>query len=246
MVVLRKLHKALFMKFLLFAFTILVAACEKSAEPEAPQTSSIEPKKFNYLALGDSYTVGTAIGQQNAYPFLLKNELEANDSIGTVSVDVIAKNGWTTSNLQQGILAEKPSPDYDIVTLLIGVNNQYQGKSKVEYRVEFRKLLEQAIGFGAGDKDRVFVLSVPDWGVTPAADRSRKEEIAMDIDRFNKINKEISDSLGVKYFDITPISRTADNKLELVAKDGLHFSKKMHELWLHIIYADIKKQLLKP
>ena len=113
-------------------------------------------------------------------------------------------------------------------------------------RKEFRELLEQAIQLGSGNRDNVFVLSVPDWGVTPAADRSRKEEIAMDIDLFNTINKEITDSLGVTYFDITPISRTAGHKLDLVAKDGLHFSDKMHELWLEIIYTDIKKQMLKP
>lgn len=233
------------MKFLLLLTSLLVAACEKQAVP--PESlPNITPVTVKYLALGDSYTVGTAIGQENAYPFLLKEKLEETDSVFTVDIEVIAKNGWTTSNLQQAIFAEKPATNYDLVTLLIGVNNQYQGKSKEEYRKEFRGLLEQAVQLGSGNLDNVFVLSVPDWGVTPAADRNRKEEIASDIDIFNKINKEITDSLGVTYFDITPISRTADHKLDLVAKDGLHFSEKMHELWLEIIYTDIKKQILKP
>lgn len=222
-----------------------MAACDKQPQPTEP-LPSITPINIKYLALGDSYTVGTAIGQENAYPYLLKDALEANVSISTVSVDVIAKNGWTTNNLLQSISTEKPLSDHDLVTLLIGVNNQYQGKSKQVYRKEFRALLDQSVQFGAGDKSRVFVLSVPDWGVTPAADRSRKEEIALDIDQFNKINKEISDSVGVVYFEITALSRSADNNLYLVAKDGLHFSEKMHELWLDIIYSDIKKQVLKP
>ncbi len=233
------------MKFLLLIFSLIVAACEKPSQPPEP-LPTINPITINYLALGDSYTVGTAIGQENAYPYLLKEKLEKTDSVSTVNVDVIAQNGWTTSNLRQGIFSQKPATNYDLVTLLIGVNNQYQAKSKTEYRKEFRELLEQAIQLGSGNRDNVFVLSVPDWGVTPAADRSRKEEIAMDIDLFNTINKEITDSLGVTYFDITPISRTAGHKLDLVAKDGLHFSDKMHELWLEIIYTDIKKQMLKP
>lgn len=233
------------MKFLLLISSLLVAACEKQSQPPEP-SPVINPITIKYLALGDSYTVGTAIGQENAYPFLLKDRLETNDSVAAVKVDVIAQNGWTTSNLQQGIFSRKPATNYDFVTLLIGVNNQYQGKSKTEYRKEFRELLEQAIQLGSGNRDNVFVLSVPYWGVTPAADRSRKEEIAVDIDLFNTINKEITDSLGVSYFDITAISRTADHKLDLVAKDGLHFSEKMHELWLDIIYSDIKRQVLKP
>ncbi len=233
------------MKLLLLLSSILVAACDKQPQAIEP-LSSVNLINAKYLALGDSYTVGTAIGQENAYPFMLKNELEKEDGITTVNVDVIAQNGWTTSNLQQGINKENPASDYDLVTLLIGVNNQYQGKGKLAYRKEFRALLEQSIQFGAGDKQRVFVLSIPDWGVTPAADRRRMEEIANDIDSFNEINKEITDSMGVAYLNITPVSRSAINDLDLVAKDGLHFSEEMHKLWLEIIYADIKRQVLKP
>ncbi len=233
------------MKFIILLTTLLAAACEKQVEPVEPP-ASINPVAIKYLALGDSYTVGTAIGQESAYPFLLKKRLEENDTISGVEVTVIAQNGWTTSNLQQGVFSAKPSTNYDLVTLLIGVNNQYQGKSKVEYRREFRELLEQSIQLGSGDKNNVFVLSVPDWGVTPAADRNRKEDIAREIDLFNQINKEITDSLEVQYFNITEVSRTASNNLDLVAKDGLHFSEKMHKLWVEIIYTDIKKQVLKP
>ncbi len=233
------------MKLLLLLSSILVAACDRQPQAIEP-LSSVNLINVKYLALGDSYTVGTAIGQENAYPFLLKKELEKEDGITTVNVDVIAQNGWTTSNLQQGINKENPASDYDLVTLLIGVNNQYQGKSKLVYRREFRALLEQSIQFGAGDKQRVFVLSIPDWGVTPAADRRRMEEIANDIDSFNEINKEVTDSMDVTYLNITPVSRSAIDDLDLVAKDGLHFSEEMHKLWLETIYADIKRQILKP
>jgi lysophospholipase L1-like esterase len=229
------------MKFLLLYFTVLVASCDKQIMDDAPLVKS--PLTVKYLALGDSYTVGTSIGQNKAYPVLLKQQLEANHYIDTVKLDVIAQNGWTTGNLQHAINHQKLGASYDLVTLLIGVNNQYQGKSAEVYQKEFSSLLKQAISFAAGDKSKVVVLSIPDWGVAPAADRNRKEDIVREIDLFNGINKKVALSMGVQYVNITSISRKANNNLKLIAKDGLHFSGKMHELWLSELYPVVKNVL---
>ncbi len=199
-------------------------------------------RSVKYLALGDSYTIGTAIGEKNAYPYLLKGRLEEEVDI-KIAVDVIAKNGWTTGHLLEGIKDEQPSSDYDVVTLLIGVNNQYQGRSKAEYRAQFRELLKQAIGFAGNDARKVFVLSIPDWSVTPAG--KGRDGVAREIDRFNEINKQVADSLGAAYFNITPVSRTADGHPDLIARDGLHFSSEMQELWLNIIYKGIEARIMK-
>lgn len=233
------------MKILFLVISVLLAACEKSFAnmPVGVQLSPNDTTSIKYLALGDSYTIGTAIGEENAYPHLLANKLGAEGVVHTVDLEVIAKNGWTTDNLLNGISIDKPASDQDLVTLLIGVNNQYQGKSKLQYRRQFRQLLEMAIGFAQNDTDHVFVLSIPDWGVTPAAGNRNALETADDIDAFNQINKEITDSLGVTWFDITPVSRAAALDLDLVAKDKLHFSTEMHGLWLDIIYKKIKAEI---
>lgn len=192
-------------------------------------------KSFTYLALGDSYTIGTAIGEENSYASLLADSLEHHDSVSSVELDIIARNGWTTVNLLNALDNEKPAHDYDLVSLLIGVNNQYQGQSKLIYRNEFTTLLEQAIQYAGGDTTRIVVLSIPDWGTTPAgaADRST---IAADMDAFNAINKEVAEAMHVTYVDITPVSRTATGRTELVASDQLHFSAEMHALWLSLLY----------
>ncbi|MFN3492157.1 MAG: SGNH/GDSL hydrolase family protein, partial [Anaerolineales bacterium] len=138
---------------------------------------------------------------------------------------------WTTSELWQGIQKETLTPPYDMVSLLIGVNNQYRGYDKEEYRQEFGFLLNKAIEYAGGDKTKIFVVSIPDWGVTPFAAGRDAEKIAADIDAFNQINKEESEKAGIAYVDVTPISRQAVNDPELIAPDGLHPSGKMYAEW---------------
>lgn len=219
---------------------------DKKVEYVKVDTSTpIQGKSIKYLALGDSYTIGTAIGTENSYATLLADSLQSEKEIGKVKLEIIAKNGWTTGNLLNGISTENPANDYDVVSLLIGVNNQYQHLSKIQYRQQFRALLEQSINFAANDTSRVFVLNIPDYGVTPAGGNGNAS-IAADIENFNRINKEISDSMGVSYLDIYSVSKTALNHPDLIAPDGLHFSARMHQLWLKIIYKPIKEALLKP
>lgn len=209
----------------------LMVSCSKDTSVLKDQGYAEDAGVISYLALGDSYTIGTAIGSEKAYAGQLKDSLNYRSYIDSVSMEIIAQNGWTTSNLLNALTIAQPDSNFDLVSMLIGVNNQYQKRLLSEYRAEFRRLLEWSIALADQDAARVFVFSIPDWGVTPAG-QGNSSQIASEIDQFNEINKQISDSLKVSYYDITPLSRTAANNLDLVANDGLHFSSKMHTLWL--------------
>lgn len=222
------------MRFIsLLWFILIFMACAEDRQVPSPEAEA--PRSFRYLALGDSYTIGTAIGSQNAYPALLRDSLRAAFSLDSIENQVIAKNGWTTADLKNGIRLAAPDSSFDIVSLLIGVNNQYQRRSLAEYEKEFQELAIQAIALAAGDKSRVLVISIPDWGVSPAGEANRAQ-VATEIDAFNSAQKAICDSLGLSFVDITKLSRTGLNNSELIAADGLHFSAKMQQLWMRKIY----------
>ena len=184
---------------------------------------------FRYLALGDSYTIGGSVEEAERFPNQLAAMLAAEDV--TVDVQIIARTGWTTDELWQGIQANTVTPPYDMVSLLIGVNNQYRGRSSEEYREGFIFLLNKAIEYAGGDAKRVIVFSIPDWGVTPFAYGKDTTQIANEIDAFNKINLEESTKAGTHYVDVTPSSRLALNDKTLIAGDGLHPSGKMYAEW---------------
>lgn len=198
-------------------------------------------KALTYLALGDSYTIGEAVEQELSFPYQLLKELESQN-ISLASPKIIAKTGWTTDELQTAIKEENLSQKFDIVTLLIGVNNQYRGNSTVTYRKEFKELLQTAISYAGGIKKHVFVVAIPDWGVTPFGKASGKDvqTIASEIDRFNAINREETLALGISYTDITPGSRAAATDLSLVATDGLHPSGKMYASWALAVAKNVK------
>jgi len=191
-----------------------------------------------YLALGDSYTIGEAVPANESFPYQLKEAL-LKKGHPVESIQIIAQTGWTTAELQAAIAAETLSPPYDLVTLLIGVNNQYRGYSMANYRVEFEQLLSQAIVFAGADKERVRILSIPDWGVTPFAEKEGRvaEKVAKEINAFNAAAQEISEKLGVVFINITPHSRLAATDLSLLAFDGLHPSGKMYAEWAQQLIA---------
>ena len=229
------------MKFLtvLFSFCLLLA-CNKKTEQaiiDMPQDGTA----LTYLALGDSYTIGEAVPQQESFPFQLVTQLKTNN-ISVAKPKVIAKTGWTTDELQTAIKAENITQNYDIVTLLIGVNNQYRGYSLDTYRKEFKELLNTAISFAGKNKKRVFVVSIPDWGVTPFGKSSGRniQTIASEIDAFNAIKKEETLAAGISYTEITLASRNAATDLSLVAKDGLHPSGKMYAEWAAKVAVAVK------
>jgi lysophospholipase L1-like esterase len=192
-----------------------------------------------FLALGDSYTIGESVAVADRWPNQLERALRQR-GLPVSDPDIIAKTGWTTDELSSAIDAAKPKGPYELVTLLIGVNNQYRGRDAEQYRREFVALLNRAIGFAHGDAKRVVVVSIPDWGVTPfAADRDRTK-IAAEIDRFNAINAEETKRAGAKYADITPVSRRTPN---LVASDGLHPSAAMYAQWVTVILPQAEAAL---
>lgn len=192
-------------------------------------TPALSNQSVRILALGDSYTIGESVAENESWP----DQLAAMLSEKNIQTDVtiIARTGWTTSELWQGIQADPPRGRYDLVSLLIGVNNQYRGYDINKYRDEFRFLLEKAIEYADGKPEHVIVLSIPDWGVTPFASGRDRQKIAIDIDAFNLINLKESQKMGVHYVDVIPVSRDALNDPALVAGDGLHPSGKMYAEW---------------
>ena len=188
-----------------------------------------------YLALGDSYTIGESVAPADRFPHQLARELNLGEP------QIIAKTGWTTDELNDAIDAANPQGPFDLVTLLIGVNNQYRGRDPDQFRGEFAALLQRAIGFAGGDPKNVVVVSIPDWGVTPFAEGRDRAKIAAEIDRYNAVNREEAARAGALYVDITPISRSGDPAL--VAGDGLHPSGKQYAEWAKLILPEARAAL---
>ncbi len=190
-------------------------------------------EKVKFLALGDSYTIGESVDTKDRWPVQL---IESLRKLGLDCSDaqIIARTGWRTDNLKDAITDAKLTIDYTLVSLLIGVNNQYQGKSVENYAPEFEALLNTAIELAGGIKSHVFVVSIPDYGYTPFG-KPNQPTITQALNKFNATNKEIAESLGIKYFNITDISRNGLAQPELVADDGLHPSGKMYTQWVDLI-----------
>jgi lysophospholipase L1-like esterase len=200
-----------------------------------------ENMPMRYLALGDSYTIGESVSAGDRWPNQLATLLEA-EGIPT-EVTLIARTGWTVDELWEGIQANPPAGTYDLVTLLIGVNDQYRGYPVDGYREDFHFMLGKAIEYAGGNAERVVVLSIPDWGVTPfAADRERGQ-IARQIDEFNLVSREEAERAGVRYVDVTPISREAVSDTALIASDGLHPSGRMYASWAEKALPIVRKIL---
>ncbi|HYK77161.1 MAG TPA: SGNH/GDSL hydrolase family protein [Daejeonella sp.] len=189
-----------------------------------------------YLALGDSYTIGEAVSSAESFPFQLVEELKKRGQFYAQPA-VIAQTGWTTDELMEAIRSKNLSGVFDLVTLLIGVNNQYRGYPLENYRKEFKALLQTALNYAGGIEKNVLVISIPDWGVTPFAQKSDRDlqQISEEIDVFNAINREESLKAGITYVDITPGSRKALADIFLLAEDGLHPSGKMYAEWVEQI-----------
>ena len=198
-------------------------------------TSSSPPAKF--LALGDSYTIGESVVEADRWPNQLSRALKIPQP------EIIAKTGWTTDELSSAIDKADPRGPYSLVTLLIGVNNQYRGRDAEQYRREFAALLQRAIGFAGGNTPHVIVVSIPDWGVTPFAANRDRAKIGREIDQFNAINREETLRAKARYVDITPESRGAAADPALVAGDGLHPSAKMYAQWVALIEPEARAAL---
>lgn len=195
---------------------------------------------MSYLALGDSYTIGEGVPESGRWPVQLAAALR-REGIELADPRIIAITGWTTDELASAIDIAEPVGRYDFVSLLIGVNNQYRGRSVPEYRGEFAALLKRAIGFANGRADRVLVLSIPDWSVTPfahaqvAQQRGRDAgQIARELDAYNAAAKAICAEQGVAFVDITPVSREHGGEPDMLVDDGLHPSSAMYARWTEL------------
>ncbi len=190
---------------------------------------------MRFLALGDSYTIGESVAPEERWPVQLGTLLRA-EGLDVGGPTIIATTGWTTDELSAGIDRANPQGAFDLVSLLIGVNNQYRGRGQDEYREQFAALLQRAIGFAGGNPARVLVLSIPDWGVTPFAARLERDPaaVAADIDAFNAINRAETERPGAHYVDVTPFSREAAHAPSLLADDGLHPSGRMYAEWARL------------
>lgn len=188
-------------------------------------------RKSSYLALGDSYTIGECVKEKERWPVQIAKQL------GWQKPEIIATTGWTTSELLEGIANTRLQNAYDWVSLLIGVNNQYRGQPLENYQEDLNLLAEIMLPLVQHQAERVFVVSIPDYGITPFAKDRNPQKISEDLVQFNQANHDFAHHYGFQYADILPESLLAKEKLNLLADDQLHPSGKMYELWTRKIIA---------
>jgi lysophospholipase L1-like esterase len=196
-------------------------------------------RTYTYLALGDSYTIGEAVLLSESFPYQTVQLLRKN-GYKMAAPEIIAKTGWTTAELQTGINGYNFASKYDFVSLLIGVNNQYRGQSIVAYKEEVEALLMRAITL-AGKPGHCFVLSIPDYSVTPFGKEKDVVTIGKEIDAYNNLNKALCIQYKVPYIDITTDFRKAAEKEDYIATDGLHPSAKVYGKWAKKLAAAFAK-----
>ena len=191
-------------------------------------------EELRYLALGDSYTIGESVEASERWPVQLVQRLR-EDGVTINEPEIVARTGWTTSELAGGIARVNPAGPFALVTLMIGVNNQIRGLDIEQYRQEFSALLLQAVHFAGGESSQVIVVSTPDWGATPFARGLDRGRIAREIDQFNLVAMEETNRSGAVFVDVTGISRLAADQPNLLAFDGLHPSGDMYNRWVDLI-----------
>lgn len=216
---------------------ICVALAAAGAQGCAPRNTNGGGRvsgNLRYLALGDSFTIGEGVEAAERWPVRL-TALLRDRGVDVGDPEIIATTGWTTEQLAAGIDAARPQGPYALVSLLIGVNNQYHGLPVDAYRAEFRALLERAIGFAGGDAGHVIVVSIPDWSVTPYAEGRDRAQIAREIDAFNDVNRQVAGELGARWVNVTPTSRRMP---EALADDGLHPSGAQYQAWADLVLPE--------
>ncbi|MFK8038535.1 MAG: SGNH/GDSL hydrolase family protein [Crocinitomicaceae bacterium] len=219
------------MKYLLFPITLfLIWSC--TIKSHCSSITKSNKQQLTYLALGDSYTIGESVNENERWPLQLAAALN-NEGVN-LDTKIIAKTGWRTDNLLQTAKKKLRDEKFDLVSLLIGVNNEYQGESANGFEAKFRACLDYAVTRSKKGKAGVFIVTIPDYGYTPFGKRNRKK-ISKRLEAYNSICKSVAKTEGVLCVDITPISQNGLIDTDLVADDGLHPSSKQYKLWVEEI-----------
>ena len=238
-------HRSLFlhistMKYLLMVLLVFIGSflmVKVNASLGKKETDTIP---YTLLSLGDSYTIGESVAAVERFPFQTVDLLHRLGYAFEIPV-IIAKTGWTTQDLLEAIDKRHLSRTFDRVTLLIGVNDQYQGYDTAYYRIQFKKLLQKAISLAGFEKKHVFVMSIPDYSVTPFGGGSKK--IQQGVEAYNHINHSVTAAYQINYISIIGDSRKAADDQSLITKDGLHPSGKQYAIWSNKLAAAIVKSM---
>ena len=217
------------MRLFIVLLSFVAFSCSKQLPSPGPG-STTPLGASNYLALGDSYTIGEGVANADRWPVQMA-ELARQQNVGLMEPDIIARTGWTTAELADAIASARLSKTYDLVSLQIGVNNQYRGQTVALYRTEFQQLLHTALRLAGNRSGRVFVLSIPDWGQSPFAAGRDRARIGAEIDLFNDVARQECQALNITFVDITPFTRAAAGDNTQFARDGLHYSSPQMRRW---------------
>lgn len=237
-------RKIIALSAVLFISIHLISCSNSKESVQKSEKEVIQKEGLSYLALGDSYTIGESVDENYRWPVLLTNELN-EQGISTQTPIIIAKTGWRTDELIAALKQHEFDEKYDIVSILIGVNNQYQGKDLATYKSDLIELVELATNYSKRGKEGIFAFSIPDYGVTPFAAKDEKR-ISKEIAEWNLAYKTAMEKLGIYFYDITPISKEAKSDKSLVAKDGLHPSEQMYKAWINKYTNSIISEVVPP
>lgn len=231
--------------FVVISLFSTFSACAKTSHNSLLPGDDETPKQLRFLALGDSYTIGESVPETERWPVQLA-ALLSQAGITVQKPRIVARTGWTTDELMAELNRQQIADTFQLVSLLIGVNNQYRGRPAEQFRSELIQLIGRAISYAGGDSTRVFLVSIPDWSVTPFAMGRDRARIAREIDQYNSIVQQEAQARNILFINITDISRLAGNDLSLLASDRLHPSAKMYRMWVDLMLPEIRKILTKP
>jgi acyl-CoA thioesterase-1 len=223
--------------FFVVIMALGLSGCSPKATIELSNDNESMTTTKTYLALGDSYTIGTSIAFPDNFPNQLADSVLVNLDIN-LEVKVVAQNGWRTDDLQRGIKRIDLDDKYDLVSLLIGVNNQYQGLPLADFEKDYRSLIDTAIKYAGGDTNHVFVISIPNYGYTPFGS-AKREEITADLEVFNRLSQQICEEQGIDFYNVTDISLAAATREDYLASDNLHPSKEQYADWVSSFLARV-------
>ena len=232
-------------KYAIFLVILLsISFSCSTSKPYEIDSPAPNPEQMNvsFLALGDSYTIGESVSEHMRWPMQLQQQFNANHEKQITAPTIIARTGWTTDELLSAIAQQNLEANYDLVSLLIGVNNQYRDYEISQFETEFSQLVEFAIE-KAGSEENVFVVSIPDWGLMPFADGRDRDQIAQEIDEYNALKQQICSQYNVKFISITEISRAVSAHPEYIAEDGLHPSGEQYSTWINEILPIVSELL---